>query len=172
MRSVSRLIVCIEFMRFVDVIEASAMTAFMFSFSASRLNGLRFAEPLLLSFFLSFDEPKKDDPVPALLFASEWAVLGVLLEGPAAARCCAIRCASSSSSSPKGFSSVSRMTFDLSCVTTFFFLGSSYHSQPGLFVEHGRSYLMQRCNLAKALRPLIRTPLSEQLPALLLHIRV
>lgn len=63
--------VCSEFMRFVDVIEASAMTAFMFSFSASRLNGFRFEEPLLLSFFLSFDELKNEDPVPALRFARD-----------------------------------------------------------------------------------------------------
>ena len=38
-------------MRLVDVIDASAMTAFMFSFSASRSKGLRLPD-LFLSFFL------------------------------------------------------------------------------------------------------------------------
>lgn len=81
-------------MRFVDVIEASAMTAFMLSFSASRLNGLRFEDPLFLSFFLSLDELKNDDPVPALRFAKAWAVLVLLdddADGPAAARSRATR---------------------------------------------------------------------------------
>lgn len=69
-------------MRLVEVIDASAMTAFMFSFSASRSKGLRLPD-LFLSFFLSFEELKKEEPVPALRLARDWAVLGVVLEEPA-----------------------------------------------------------------------------------------
>ena len=51
-------------MRFVEAMEESAMTDFICSFSASRLNGLRL--PLeCLSFFLSLEEePNREEPVP------------------------------------------------------------------------------------------------------------
>lgn len=61
-RSVSRLMLWREFIRLVAAIEASATATFIELFSASRLNGLDFFLCLSLSFFLSFDEPKKEDP--------------------------------------------------------------------------------------------------------------
>jgi len=53
------------FIRFVAEIEDSAMVAFIWSFSASRLKGLRLLDFLSLSFFfLSLEEDPKKDPEP------------------------------------------------------------------------------------------------------------
>ena len=52
-----------EFIKLVDAIEASAMTDFIWSFSASRLNGFRFPFALSFSFFLSFELPKNEPAV-------------------------------------------------------------------------------------------------------------
>lgn len=116
---------CRELTRFVEAIEDSAMTVFICSFSASRLKPRRL--PFDLSFFLSLsllENAKKPS------FDGARTVFCAAPDGPAWARCCSRCCAalvaSSSSSSPNGFSSVSLITFERSCVTPTLRLGSSY----------------------------------------------
>jgi len=60
--SFSRLILFNEFIKFVAAIDESAIVAFICSFSDSKLNILpRFLFLSLSFFFLSFEDPKKED---------------------------------------------------------------------------------------------------------------
>jgi hypothetical protein len=130
---------CRAFNRLMLAIDDSAITVFICSFSASRLNGFRL--PPFFECFLDDESLVSEENKPVLLLPPPPPGSDVdregLWEGPAeedeavdvvvvvAAASAARRVASSSSSSPNGFSSVSRMTLDRCWVTPTLRLGSS-----------------------------------------------
>jgi hypothetical protein len=107
--------------RLVDATEDSAIQFFIVSFSSSKLKAFPFF------FFLSFldlDELEKNEEGVELLGDELWAVAREVDREWDATGAGAGGGISSSSSS-KGFCSVSRRTFDLSCVTTCLRRGNS-----------------------------------------------
>jgi hypothetical protein len=123
---------CRALRRFVEATEDSAMTVLILGFSSSRLKALDF----FLLPFLSFLSFLLDAGSDRLLKKPEEELLVVLACGEV--RICGFGCAtlldgwdsssssSSSAASSNGSRSVSRRTFDFSCVTCCFLRGNSY----------------------------------------------